>query len=119
MPQTLSVAQCEALSEFQISVYNALLVIPRGQVSTYRWLAKYIHCASAQAIGQALKRNPYAPEVPCHRIIKTDLTIGGFAGHTEGKEITRKRRLLKDEGVDFIDGRLNDTIEIFTYGLPS
>lgn len=57
---------------FQEKVYDALLLIPRGYVTTYKILAEYIGCKSSQAIGQALTRNQNAPQIPCHRVIKTD-----------------------------------------------
>ncbi|MFK7911861.1 MAG: MGMT family protein, partial [Akkermansiaceae bacterium] len=81
--------------------------IPRGKVVTYAEMARVLDCGSAQAIGQALKRNPYAPEVACHRVIKTDLTIGGYSGKTSGAQLRKKVRLLKEEGVEFDkDGKL-------------
>ncbi len=64
---------------FQQKVYDALMLIPKGKVTTYKLLGNYVGCKSAQAIGQALTRNPDAPGVPCHRVIKTDMTIGGYA----------------------------------------
>lgn len=64
------------MTDFQQRVYSALNLIPRGRVTTYKLLGKFIGCKSAQAIGQALTRNPDAPEVPCHRVIKTDRSIG-------------------------------------------
>jgi methylated-DNA-[protein]-cysteine S-methyltransferase len=57
---------------FQKKVYDALLFIPRGKVTTYKYLADFIGCRSSQAIGQALTRNENAPQIPCHRVIKTD-----------------------------------------------
>ena len=71
-------------------------------------IGKSIGCKSSQAIGQALRRNPYAPKVPCHRVIATSLTIGGFAGERDGAEIKRKLRMLGEEGVQFVDGKLAD-----------
>ncbi|WFB37047.1 MGMT family protein [Kiritimatiellota bacterium B12222] len=91
----------EALTDFQRKVYEACSQIPAGKVSTYGLLAKAISCGSAQAVGQALKVNPFAPEVPCHRVVKTDRSIGGFFGQREGAEVTRKVNLLKEEGVKF------------------
>ena len=88
---------------FQTRVYNAVRRIPEGKVTTYRLLGETIGCGSARAVGGALKRNPFAPEVPCHRVIATDRTIGGFAGASEGPEITRKLGLLEAEGVRFDD----------------
>ncbi|KAG2388051.1 hypothetical protein C9374_000901 [Naegleria lovaniensis] len=88
-------------TSFQQKVYAALMQIPKGKVTTYALLAQYIDCNSSQAIGQALKRNPYAPAVPCHRVIKSDYKVGGFMGETVGEEIERKLSLLKEEGVLF------------------
>ncbi|MCP5558764.1 MAG: MGMT family protein [Verrucomicrobiaceae bacterium] len=88
---------------FEQKVYDFTLSIPRGRVSTYGAIARAIGCRSSQAIGQALRRNPYAPEVPCHRVVSTGLNIGGFSGERAGAEIDRKRKLLIDEGVRFLD----------------
>mgnify|MGYP003635069094 CR=1 FL=1 len=88
-------------TEFERKVFDALQMIPRGKVTTYGLLGRYISCRSAQAIGQALRRNPFAPETPCHRVVKGDLTIGGFAGERQGEPINRKRQLLENEGVVF------------------
>ncbi len=86
-------------TEFEQRVYAATRRIPKGCVTTYQKLAKEIGCGSNQAVGQALKRNPFAPEVPCHRVVRTDRTLGGFAGQTQGQEITRKTKMLREEGV--------------------
>ena len=93
---------------FEERVYEATCQIPRGKVSTYGLIGKSIGCGSSQAVGQALRRNPYAPKVPCHRVIASSLTIGGFAGERDGAEIIRKLKLLTAEGVQFTDGRLVD-----------
>jgi methylated-DNA-[protein]-cysteine S-methyltransferase len=50
-----------------------------------------------------MKRNPFAPEVPCHRVVKSDLSIGGFWGQVKGEEIEKKIRMLEEEGVTFHD----------------
>ena len=86
-----------AITEFQRRVYIALLDIPRGTTITYGELAKRIGCRSAQAIGQALRRNPFAPEVPCHRVVAADGSLGGYNGEREGEQIEYKRRLLEVE----------------------
>ena len=67
------------------------------------------------AVGQALRRNPFAPEVPCHRVIASDLTIGGFGGHRQGNAIARKLRMLAAEGVRFRNGRLADPGRVFYF----
>jgi len=85
---------------FEERVYEAVTRIPIGKVTTYIDLGREIGCRSAQAIGQALKRNPYT-EVPCHRVVASGLQIGGFAGTNKGSPVTIKRDLLVGEGVSF------------------
>lgn len=85
------------ITPFQRKVYLALLEVPRGQTISYKELGERIGCRSPQAIGQALRRNPFAPAVPCHRVISSDGSLGGFHGQREGEMIERKRRLLQEE----------------------
>jgi len=85
------------ISEFQRRVYLALLDVPRGETITYGELARRVGCRSAQAIGQALRRNPFAPDVPCHRVVAKG-GLGGFFGEISGNMVQRKRRLLEEEG---------------------
>ncbi len=70
---------------FEELVYRATKAVPAGSVTTYGAIAKALQCRSSQAVGQALKRNPFAPVVPCHRVISTSLTIGGFCGSGDPK----------------------------------
>jgi len=91
-----SISRNKCLTEFEKAVYKAILRIPRGEVRPYKWVARKIgKPGSARAVGNALNKNPYAPLVPCHRVIRSDGTIGGFA-----KGSAEKRRLLIAEGVD-------------------
>lgn len=85
------------ITNFQRRVYLELLKVPRGTTITYSELAQRIGCRSAQAVGQALKRNPFAPEVPCHRVVAKDGTLGGYCGATDGELLERKRQLLERE----------------------
>lgn len=85
------------ITPFQRRVYLALLDVPSGTTITYGELAKRIGCRSAQAIGQALRRNPFAPDVPCHRVVAADGSLGGYNGEREGEQIEYKRRLLEVE----------------------
>lgn len=80
-------------------MYEGLLEVQEGYVTTYKDLGSHIDCSSSQAIGQALKRNPFAPEIPCHRVVKTDLTLGGFEGSFA--KASAKKSLLEKEGVKF------------------
>lgn len=86
------VIESTEISEFQRKVYLELLNIPEGATISYGELGRRIGCRSARAVGQALHRNPFAPDVPCHRVIKSDGTLGGYAFGTEKKE-----ELLKKE----------------------
>lgn len=88
------------ITPFQRRVYLALLEVPRGTTISYGELARRIGCRSAQAVGQALKRNPFAPDVPCHRVVASDGSIGGFNGQRSGEMIDKKLRLLKEEQLD-------------------
>jgi methylated-DNA-[protein]-cysteine S-methyltransferase len=101
---------------FQQRVYAALRRVSTGRVTTYGLLARHLGCRSAQAVGQALRRNPFAPEVPCHRVIAADLRIGGFHGARGGAQIRRKLRLLASEGVMFdAEGRLIEVRRVFRF----
>jgi methylated-DNA-[protein]-cysteine S-methyltransferase len=103
------------VTPFRRRVYNALSEVPVGRVTTYKLLADRIGCKSSQAVGQALKNNPFAPSIPCHRVVATNRAIGGFAGARVGAEVERKYRLLKNEGVKFTsDGRV-DPSSLFTF----
>ena len=89
-----------AITPFQRRVYLELLNVPAGKTITYGELAQRIGCRSAQAVGQALKRNPFAPEVPCHRVVAADGSIGGYFGRREGEMVERKRKLLDEEQLE-------------------
>lgn len=91
------VRESKDITEFQRRVYLELLRVPRGETVSYGELARRIGCRSAQAVGQALKRNPFAPDVPCHRVVASDGGIGGFHGQREGEMIEKKMRLLEEE----------------------
>ena len=82
---------------FQQKVWAALRTIPRGEVRTYMDIAVQIgHPSSARAVANACGKNPYAPEVPCHRVILSDGSIGGYSAEG-GSE--KKRAMLREEGV--------------------
>ena len=101
---------------FQMRVYDALREVPRGYVTTYGLLARRIGCGSARAVGGALRRNPFAPEVPCHRVIASGGTVGGFQGRRAGPAIRRKLDLLRGEGVCFDEtGRLADPARLYRF----
>ena len=85
------------ITPFQRKVYLELLDVPAGETITYGELARRIGYSCAQAVGQALKRNPFAPDVPCHRVVAADGSLGGYMGKRDGELLERKRRLLDEE----------------------
>jgi methylated-DNA-[protein]-cysteine S-methyltransferase len=83
----------ERITEFEKAVYAACKLIPKGETRTYKWIAARIgRPRSCRAVGNALHKNPFAPQVPCHRVIRSDGAIGGFAGGT-----AKKLKLLRSE----------------------
>ncbi len=93
---------------FQEKVYEVTRTIPAGRVVSYKAVAEAVGCGAARAVGQALRANPYAPDVPCHRVVAADRGLGGFNGDRAGEALDRKIALLKSEGVAFdLDGRVS------------
>lgn len=80
-------------------VYELLSQIPSGKVTTYKIIAEKLNTKAYRAVGQALKRNPNAPEVPCHRVVRSDGSLGGYNGQISGENIEKKILLLAKEGV--------------------
>ena len=84
-------------TDFQKDVWRALTKIPCGKTVTYQQLAIMAgHPTAVRAVANAVGKNPMAPMIPCHRVIRTDGSIGGYSG--PGGLVT-KRKLLKSEGV--------------------
>jgi len=82
---------------FQLATWRYLRQIPKGTVKTYSQVAKAIGKASAvRAVANAIGKNPYPPKIPCHRVIKSDGSLGGYSG--KGGTNTKKM-LLKKEGI--------------------
>lgn len=90
---------------FAERVYALLNEVPLGSVTTYGDLARKLG-TSPRAVGQALKRNPDAPRVPCHRVVKSNGRIGGYKGSRSGRPFREKELLLRKEGIRLIDGRI-------------
>ena len=84
-------------TKFQLKVWTYLKKIPRGSVKTYSQVAKSIGKPLAvRAVANAIGKNPYAPRIPCHRVIKSDGSLGGYSGKGGTKT---KKMLLKKEGI--------------------
>lgn len=81
------------MTDFQRKVYNVVKKIPKGEIMTYKGVARLTGSPRAyRAVGNALNKNPFK-EVPCHRVIKSNGEIGGFAKGTK-----EKIRILREEG---------------------
>ena len=84
-------------TKFQVKVWAYLRKIPRGNVKTYYQVAKAIGKPLAvRAVANAIGKNPFAPKIPCHRVIRSDGSLGGYSGKGG---IKTKRFLLKKEGI--------------------
>ena len=82
---------------FQVKVWKYLKTTPKGKVITYKQLAKAIKMPKAvRAVANACANNPYAPKIPCHRVIRSDGGLGGYSGPGG---IRQKIRLLRSEKV--------------------
>jgi methylated-DNA-[protein]-cysteine S-methyltransferase len=94
--------------EFDAKVWKLMEQIPKGRVTTYGLIARKLNTKAYRAVGNACRKNPYAPRVPCHRVVRSDGTIGGFGGKTSGKTVGQKIQLLRKENVDVKNGRIVD-----------
>jgi len=100
------------LTDFQRKTYEYCSKIPKGKVTTYKHLAIAMGKPKAfRAVGNALNKNPFAPKVPCHRVVSSDGTLGGFAYGSESKI-----KILKKEGVDVADNKvINFQNKVFSF----
>ncbi|KAF9474608.1 DNA binding methylated-DNA--cysteine S-methyltransferase [Pholiota conissans] len=93
------------LTAHQWAVYDFTLTIPKGKIATYKDVAMAVG-GSPRSVGNALRNNPFAPYVPCHRVIASSLFVGGFFGewgkdHKTGTRYNQKIEILSQEGVYF------------------
>lgn len=90
--------------ELEQQVYQKLLKVPKGKVTTYGDLAKAVGLKNGQRlIGQIMNKNPFPVIIPCHRVVKSDGQIGGYY---YGEKI--KTKMLSDEGVLVKNGKIQD-----------
>ncbi|BCS29220.1 MGMT family protein [Aspergillus puulaauensis] len=109
---TKKIHQHPTLTPLRKSLYVLLLSVPPGQWTTYAALARHLG-SSARAVGTAMRLNPFAPDVPCHRVLSVDGGLGGYMGTSPAKgkdkgagskgkgNLERKRAMLEGEGVRF------------------
>lgn len=97
---------------FNERVYTLTKKIPKGKVSTYKEIAHALNCKAYRAVGNALNKNPYF-SVPCHRVIKSNGFVGGFARGQKAKI-----KLLKNEGISIKNNKIIDFKEVL-FGFKS
>ncbi len=94
---------------FNEKCYELLKKVPRGKVTTYKEIAKSLNTKAYRAVGNAMNKNPYK-EVPCHRVIKADGEVGGFALGTK-----KKIEMLRKEGIEIISGKVDLNRFLYKY----
>lgn len=92
------------VTNFQNKIYELLKKVPKGKVITYKELAKAAKTKAYRAVGTAMARNPFAPRVPCHRVVNSDGKIGNYSG--KGR-VKTKIKMLRKEGVEVKNNRID------------
>ncbi len=96
MKKLETLAGWSKLTLFQHKVLSAVYRIPRGQVRAYSQVAKAAgYSGAARAVGSVMKKNPYAPFIPCHRVVRSDGTLGNYSGKGG---MAGKTKMLAKEG---------------------
>ncbi len=90
-------------NSFSEKCYSLLRKVPKGKVTTYKILANALGTKAYRAVGNAMNKNLHAPEVPCHRVIKSNGEIGRFALGAE-----KKIQMLKKEGIRIKGSKIVD-----------
>ena len=88
-------------SAFSQKVYELTRKIPKGKITTYKIIAEKLGMKAYRAVGQALNKNPYAPIVPCHRVVNSEGHLHGFA-----HGLKKKAELLRKEGIKIKNNKI-------------
>lgn len=91
------------MTDFRDRCYRALKQVPRGKVTTYAALARALGSRAHRAVGTAMRLNENAPKIPCHRVVRSNGELGGYAGGLQ-----KKIRLLRSEGIPIRNGRVQE-----------
>src|SRR3989344_4401765 len=94
---------------FSEKCYDLLRKVPRGKVTTYKIIAKKLGTKAYRAVGNAMNKNPYSPNVPCHRVVNSDGKIGGFA-----LGVKNKIKILEKEGIKIKNNKI-ENFENYVY----
>ena len=89
-------------NSFNEKCYSVILKVPKGKVTTYKEIARKLNSKAYRAVGNAMNKNPYAPRVPCHRVVKSNGEIGGFASG-----VKKKIEILKKEGIEIKNNKID------------
>lgn len=96
------------MTSFTDKVYKLVTSIPKGKVATYGQVAKLVGSpGAARAVGMAMRNNPHPILMPCHRVVASD---GALTGYSYKEGIKTKREILLEEGVKFLNDRVNLTV---------
>jgi len=87
--------------DFKSKVLQEVAKIPYGEIRTYKQISESLGTKAYRAVGTAIGRNPLPIIIPCHRVVKSDLHVGGFFGGTE-----MKKEMLENEGICIVDGKV-------------
>ena len=95
------------MKDLKQACYNLLKQIPQGKITTYKIIADKLGTKAYRGIGQIIGANPDAPQVPCHRVVKSTGDISGYAFGVD-----KKIALLKKEGIEVVDGKIKNFSEV-------
>ncbi|MEA2734839.1 MAG: methylated-DNA-[protein]-cysteine S-methyltransferase [Humisphaera sp.] len=101
MEDKIKLGKLVAGMTFNQKVWALCARVPAGKVTTYGEIARALKCKAYRAVGNALNKNPYAPAVPCHRVVGSTGELTGFAGG-----LAKKKSLLAREGVEMKNDRV-------------
>jgi len=98
------------MKSFNEKCYEFLKKVPRGKVTTYKEIANALNSKAYRAVGNAMNKNPYSLIVPCHRVIKSNGEVGGFASGTKNKI-----KMLEKEGIEIKNNKINLNKHLFKH----
>jgi len=90
-------------TKFEEEIYKVLKKVPKGKVTTYKLIAEALGTKAYRAVGNAMNKNPYAPEVPCHRVVDSNGHLHGFA-----HGLKKKAEMLRKEGINIKNNKIVD-----------
>jgi len=90
------------MKSFYENCYAVLRKVPKGKVTTYKEIARALNSKAYRAVGSAMHNNPYAPQVPCHRVVNSGGNVGGFFSGTK-----TKIKMLESEGIEIKNNKIN------------